>query len=496
MATQPFIAADAPAETLRSDVAGGVRWSLFATVVNNAGRLAFAVVLMRLLGPENFGIVGQATVYIMITGIFLDLGLAATIIQRPRLDRVDVGSAVWLNLLIGSGLAGLTVVAAPVLASFFHTPELAWVLRVLAASFVLRAFAVVPAALLTRSMRFRSLGSAEILSTFVGGAIGIVAAANGAGYWALVVQTLTFDGLYLALLLRVTGRPAMAWSGTAVRRLWSFSSRVMGADLINYVSDNGDKFLIARFLGATPLALYSLGARVLVLPVQTLGQTANRVIFPTFSRLQHDRERLARFFLDATEALGLAVFPMMVLAVVAAPLAVPVVFGEAWQPAVVPLQLLAMMGIPRLLASVTGPVVLAAGRADWELRWSIATTIVAFIGFAIGLHWGIVGVAVSFAITGTLLTPFRFLQIRRLIPISAAGYLRSLAPAATCSVVLVGTWFLASGVLDGNTSDLGVLVGASIASLAAYAIAAGLLWRSDLSRQLDFARLVVRPRAA
>ena len=105
-------------QTLRTKVSQGVRWGVIASIVTQGGRFGFVVVLMRLLGPENFGIVGQASVYIAITYIFLHLGTAATIIQRPQLDKAEVGSAWWVNLALGLALACLTLAVAPLQLAF------------------------------------------------------------------------------------------------------------------------------------------------------------------------------------------------------------------------------------------------------------------------------------------------------------------------------------------------------------------------------------------
>jgi PST family polysaccharide transporter len=342
-------------------------------------------------------------------------------------------------------------------------------------------------------MRFRSLGTAEIAATFVSGTLGVVAAVNGAGYWALVIQTLTFDGLYVAMVLTMTGWPELTWSAIAARRLWSFGSRVMGADLVNYVSDNADKFLIARFLGATPLAFYTLAYRVIVLPVQLLAQSG-RVILPTFSRLQDDRERLARALLSASETLAFVICPAMTLTILCAPIGVPLVFGEAWEPAVVPLQLLAATTVQYVLSMLTGPVVLAVGRVSLEFRWSLVTMVVAVVSFAIGIHWGIVGVAASYLVLALTLNPIRFLIIQRLVPISARGYLRALAPAVGCSAALCGAWLVAAAALREVTGGFGLLAGASVTGLVACVVAARVLWPQDFRHQVEFARLVVRGR--
>jgi O-antigen/teichoic acid export membrane protein len=489
------VAAIATEEDVGPDVAGGVRWSLIATIGTMAGRMTFVVLLMRLLGPENFGIVAQATVYVTVATIFLALGLPVTVIQRPHLDRAGVGTALSFTIASALVVGVATVLGAPLIADFFQTEELTGVLRLLSISLVLKALAIVPTAMLARKMRFRALGLAEILSTAISGGIAIAAALNGANYWALVIQILVLDTIYLALVLAAARLPAPTWSRTAAQDLWSFSSRMMGSDIINYLSNNGDKILIARLLGATPLALYALAGRVLVVPIETLSKTADRVILPMFSRLQDDAHRVARYFLEATESVALFISAPMALVILCAPLGVPMAFGDAWDGAILPLQLLAAHAIFFLLIALTNPVVQAAGRADWEFRWSVFTTVIALTTFALGLQWGIAGMAACFLVQGALLNPIRFAMIQRLIPVTVPAYLRQLAPAATSTAALVGAWIVVATTLRDQVGDLGVLVVASLAGLLAFLVSLGVLWWADLRRQLAFVRQVVRPRS-
>jgi O-antigen/teichoic acid export membrane protein len=476
---------------LRTQVSHGVKWGLIASLLTQAGRFGFMTVLMRLLGPYNFGIVGQAMVFVAVTQIFMHLGLATYIIQRPQIRKDDIGTAAWMNALVGGVLAAVTLAAAPLISAFFNSPELTTVLRVLSLAFLLKAIAVVPTALLNRDMRLRAIGIAEIAATFVSGGLGLAAALNGADYWALVIQTLAFDVVYAAIVLVNAGRPELTWSRAAAGRLWGFGSRVMGSDLVNYVSDNADKFLIARFLGATPLALYTLAYRVLVIPVQFLTQ-AGRVILPTFSRLQDERERLAHAFLRSTETLAMVIVPVMTLVVLCAPAGVPLVFGDSWAPAVVPLQLLSAMTAIHLLSTLTGPVVLAVGRADWELRWALFTVVVAIAAFAVGLQWGITGVAAAYLGIALVLNPVRFFIIQRLIPLTGRAYLRSLAPATVSSAALAVAWLAAAAALPAGVGPLGHLVAASVVGGVGFVLAARLLWPDDFRNLLGFARQVAR----
>ena len=481
-----------PSIPLRTHVASGIRWGIIVSIATQVGRVVFMVALMRLLGPRNFGIVGQAAVVIAVAQIFVHFGLAASIVQRRLLDPSDVGTAFWLNVAMGLLLAVLMVLGAPLLSSFFKTEELSAVLLVLSISLILKGITIVPSALLTRKMQFRSLGMIDIIGTYISGVLGVGAAAMGAGYWALVIQAVSLEAIYLFLYLYINGLPDLTWSAAAARRLWSFSSRIMGADLVNYVSGNIDKLLVARFLGATPLGLYSLSFRVLQL-VRGVSAQVGRVVLPTFARLQDDRERLARAFLQITESISLAVCPAMTLTILVAPIGVPAVFGEAWVDAVVPLQLLAAMTIPHVLLSFMGPLTVAVGRADWEFRFSVVGMIAALVSFPVGLQWGIIGVAASYLIMISVLYPIRFAITQRLIiPISARSYLRALAPASACSVVLSVVWLLTQVLLQGVTSGLVLIALASVTGAVAYVVALRVAWADDFRRQLEFVRLIVR----
>jgi hypothetical protein len=145
--------------------------------------------------------------------------------------------------------------------------------------------------------------------------------------------------------------------------------------------------------------------------------------------------------------------------------------------------------------ALTNPVVQAAGRADWELRWAIFTTVIAVATFAIGIHWGIAGVAACFLVQGALLNPIRFAMIQRLIPVSVWGYLRQLAPAATSTAILAVVWLVMAAALQGHVGDLGLLVGASLAAALSFIFSMRVLWWADFKRQLEFIRQVARPRS-
>src|SRR5690349_12258408 len=102
-----------------------MRWSGFSVVGRELSRTVFTIVLARLVGPDDFGVVAQALVYIGIISLLLDQGFSSALIQRKDVHPDMPGVVVSVNLAVGGALAVLTVAIAPLWAAFMRTPELA-----------------------------------------------------------------------------------------------------------------------------------------------------------------------------------------------------------------------------------------------------------------------------------------------------------------------------------------------------------------------------------
>ena len=444
----------APAQPDRKElsrsVASGVRWTTFALFGVQGARIIFSLVLAAALGPTSFGIVGQATIYVALTGIFLDAGFGVTIIQRENLTDEDIGSVSWMNATLAVSVSALTVLMAPAIANFFNTPELTNVLRVLSITVLLKGLTVVPRALMSRYMRFRDLSVIEVVATVIGGIVGIVAAFKGASYWALVIQTVTTDFLYVVGVRIAQRGGSWKFSRKSMREVGGYSASVMGSQFLWYTKDNADNLLIAKFLSPAALANYSLGFRVMLVPIQTFSQVVVRVMLPTFARLQKFPDDMARYFLRSSRAISLMTFPMMIGIILTSPKAIPWLIGEKWSSAVVPMQFLAITAAHQSVLSLGGPVLFATGKASWQLRFSLLTTVLSIGAFAVGLQWGINGVAGTFMLVGLLLAPLMVMLIGRVMPVTVLGWLTSISPAIAGCALMSITYVAADRAIGGG----------------------------------------------
>ena len=408
--------------------------------------------------------VAQATIYVGFVQLFLDQGFGAALIQKKNLDREDVASVFWLNIASAGVLVVVTLLLAPAIGDFFDTPETTSVLRVMSLVIILYALSVVPLSLVNRNLQFRTMAVIDIWSVALGGLAGVAAAFMGAGYWALVVQTMSSALISLVGLLHLTGRPPLHGSFARLRSMASFGWGLVGARIVQYGGKNADNILVGRYLGATDLALYALSYRMLTLPLQTFGRVVNKVAFPLFSQMQGHPDRIRAWFLASTTTTAVCTYPVLTLAILTEPLLIPAALGVAWVGAVVPMQVLTAVAYRSIVLKLVGPVFMSAGRTGLIFRFAMIEVFLSVVGFVIGLRWGITGVAVGYLVATYAVGPITVTSAGRLIGLRRGQYVGALFPTGMACVAMVGSWFAVTGIADsqgialwGRTA-LGVIV--------------------------------------
>jgi PST family polysaccharide transporter len=462
---------------LRSSAANSAKWAMVQTIAATGGRLLFTFALAAILAPEDFGIVAQAMIYISLSVILLDQGFGVALVQRRRLDDDDVRSVAGLNLLLGAGLTLLTFVLAPYVAQFFRTPELTDVLRVLGVGLVIKGLAIVPLQVCRRMFQFRELALLQTGAVVVGGVTGIVVALNGAGYWSIVVQTMLADVLVLIGLLALRGLPRFGFDVARLKGMLGFSTGLLGSQLLIFAGQNTDNIVIGRVLGPAALAFYALAFRIQRFPLMMIGIGVNDVALSVFSRLQDDRERMAQWFCKATRLVTLLAWPPLVLAAVSAHVAIPFLFGDEWESAIVPMQLLAIAGLSMASRWLFRPLLTAVARTDVLFVWTLIQVVALVVSWIVVVQWGINAVAAAAAVVPVVLMIPQSVATARVVPFSLRVFFAAHLEAAAATTVLGVTWLLSSWALErAGAGALVVLVVSTAVAVACGVVTARAIW--------------------
>ncbi len=463
-------------DRLGQTAARAVAWNYASFASGKLLVLATMAVLARLLTPEEFGIVGFATLAIAYLAVLKDLGLGAAVIQR-RDDVEDASQTVFIsNLVLGTILTTATALAAPLVAGFFREPLVTPLLRVLAFSFILESLGSMHIVLLRRNLDFRRKLIPDVGRSLVKGVVAIASAAAGFGVWALVWGQLA--GIMAAVLLSwivVPWRPSFRFHRRLLRPLTRFGAPLLITDIQYAIWSNLDYVVVGRMLGDAALGVYTLAYRLPELLIHSVWRVLAGAIFPVFSRLQDDRAALRRGFLATIRYTQIIIVPLSLGLLITADTAVDMLFGHQWAAAAPVLQVMAIFSLVASIGVNAGDVYKAIGRPDILAKLSVIELVAFVPALVYGARFGIIGVAWAHAAVAAVDTLIRLLVARALIGVSLRDVARQLAPSFAA-----GAWLSAAALpvlmLTASLNHLLSVAAATVAGALAYSAA---LWRID-----------------
>src|SRR5215831_7379448 len=178
-----------------------LKWATAAKLVVQLASWAGTLVVVRLLTPDDYGLMAKVAVVCAIAGAIAELGLGAAIVRSVAIERDDLRKIFGVALLVGASITAAIAVASPLLSRLFQEPRLTWPLAVASLQIIVGTLAVIPSASATRDLSFRRLAKSEIAAGGIGIAATLLLALLGAGVWALVLGTLLGAAARSATLL-------------------------------------------------------------------------------------------------------------------------------------------------------------------------------------------------------------------------------------------------------------------------------------------------------
>lgn len=478
MTDTPLPPADQPL-TARPDLASKSARSGAATAVAQVltlgVQLSATPVLARLLEPSDFGLVAMVTSLSFLLNMFRELGIQAAVVQRERVSGAELNAVTAWSVLAGIATGLLFLILAPVLALAYREPRLIEIAVALGALSAVSSLATVPLALLMRRMAFRAIAIRSVLAAVCGAAAAIIAAAMGAGYWALVLQTAAGMLVSLVLVWTASGfRPG--WSGFRPGlSLMKFGVNLGAAKLLQGSVRNLDNVVIGLRSGEAALGQYALAYRVLLLPISQINTPLTQVAIPTLSRLQNEHRRYRKFYRHALLLATSAGTPVVVALTLVADLFIPLYLGPGWERAVVLFWLLSPAAFIGTTNFATGWAFVSCGQAGRQLQWTLISAPLVVLSFVIGSIGGPEGVAAAYSGTVFVMRWFGLAFCFKYTIPTYRDFLQSVwRPSAAALLPLIALGLARLAIVPDGIDPILELA----ASLAAFGLLYALLWRT------------------
>ena len=429
---------------LTQAAARGIRWTTLSMLLITITQLIRLVVLGRILGPEAFGLLAMMLVVTGFAELLGQMGLSEAIIQRPDPTHIELSSLYWLNIVLGGLLYVALLLATPLIATLYSTPELEQLLPWVALAFLISPWGVQFKALLQKRLQFKPLAIIEILAAVVGTLLAIVLAWQGYGVWSLVWGQLAQSAV-MALSLVLLGwqrqmLPGFCFNYMAVKPYLSFGLHLLGSNMLNYFNSRIDQLVVGTLLGSQALGYYSMAFNLVLQPISRINPVLTQVAFPVFAKVRSDKVRLKRGYFRMLDLLTSINAPVLFGVAAVAPLLIPVVLGDQWLPIVPLIQVLALFSLIRSTGNAGGSLVLACGRADLSFYWNLmlfaciplAVVAGAKLGGLQGVAWTLLGLQML------LLFAWYYFVVRRLLGNCFSGFIGSMIVPVIFAVPMAG----------------------------------------------------------
>jgi O-antigen/teichoic acid export membrane protein len=349
-----------------------------------------------------------------------------------------------LALLIGLALAGLIVAVASLIIAPVFGARTALFVRLTIPLCLIAAGGTVSTAILCRRMAFRRLSVIEVLSTVVRVVACVSLALAGLNGEALILGTLAAILAATGIALVSAPPPLPRLLRAPARELLAYGLPASLAGITWVGFRNSDYAIIGARLGALQAGLYFRAYTLAIDYQKKVSMVMGQVGFPLLSRTRSSTD-MADMRRQMVRLLTIALFPLLVLLAIGAPVLVPFVFGRRWDAMIVPAQILALGGASTLVIDAAGTVLMAAGRARALLGYGLAHWIAYGLTVFLVVPLGIVAVAVDAAVVHAL---FLFVAYALMLSGSDVRPLRCLwddiAPATVSCIGLVAVTLPAS----------------------------------------------------
>jgi len=352
-------------------------------------------ILSRLFLPVAFGIAQNFNSIVTTLGVISAMRYEVTIMLPKR--REDAANQLSISLMF-TALTGLLM--APLLwmwrepiAGWLRSPELAPYFWLVPVGVVAESLFAVLRQWNSRNRKYLRLSAVQVSDEATADALKLGLGFGGqTGGGALLVSNLVGSvvstGLLGGLIWRDDGKfilKSIRWQKMR-EGIWQYRKFPLyniWAAFLNTASLNIPAFLLSAFFSPTVTGYYSLGNRLLRLPISLISGSIGQVFYQRAARAYHDGnlDRLVDETFHRLVVFGL--FPMLLITVIGKELFV-VLFGPEWTQAGVYSQILSLWTFFVFLAAPLSGITNVLGRNEVSLILNLVVFITRALSLVIG----------------------------------------------------------------------------------------------------------------
>lgn len=421
------------------------------TVADKGLAFASKIILVRLLLPEEIGLMVLILSLTAMFEVFTEVGIKQSVIQHKNgAEPGYLNMAWWFQSVRASCLYAVAFLAVPLVCKFYfagktevldnHTfHELHLMVRIAFLSILFNGFISPRAHVLEKEFRFFKSMLIIQGSAIIGTIITIALAFFYRSVWAMVIgfASMTMLKCVMSFIL-CPFVPRFEFDKESFSELLHFAKGMFGIPILTYLAFNIDVLVAGKMVPAGILGMYGMAIVLARMPRELFMRIIGPTLLPAFSEKQNDSKALCAAVLKLTRLTALITVPAVVLSVLCSKTILKIVFGKDFSAISVPFALLCVYVTLLLQGSILTSAFFAIGQpAKHRLFVGVRAIILIIIIYPLIKLLGLNGAAFSVLIANAIALFFQVRVAGGLIELETNKFFMSWLPGIFLSLPTV-----------------------------------------------------------
>ncbi len=429
-------------ESLKEKTAKGLFWGALNSGTMQILNLVFGIILAKQLSPGDYGIVGVLTIFSLIAGNLQSSGFTQGLTNLKHPTANDYNAVFWFNVSVSVVIYAVLFLCAPLIAWYFHSPQLTALSRFVFLGFLISAFGIAHNAYMFKNIMAKERTVTGFVSLVVSGVCGVALACNGMAYWSLAWQSVIFVLVQNVCRYYYTydkWRPSLHIDFSPIRGMFSFSVKILVTTIVNTINNNVLTFIIGHKFPMAAVGNFTQANKWNTMAYSTVTGTIEQVAQPVLSQIADDNGREIRVFRKLMRFTAFFSFPALFGLSLVSREFILLTIGDKWAECIPMLQILCVGGAFFAFNTMYQQLVISSGRSDVYMWCNIAQILLQIALVLVSCRYGIFAMVVVYTVFSVLWLGVWQWQAHRIIGIRFWDVVADIAPfmAAAAAVMCV-----------------------------------------------------------
>lgn len=437
-------------QSLKDKTAKGLLWGGISNGAQQLLNLFFGIFLARLLTPADYGMVGMLTIFSLIAGSIQESGFISALINKKDIKHEDYNAVFWFSILTSLCLYTILFFCAPLIARFFHQPELTALARYSFIGFVIASTGIAHSAYLYKNLIVKQRAFLNMIALIISGTVGVTMAYNGYSYWGIATQSIIYvSTIMIGYWFISPWRPTFHLNFNPLKGMIAFSSKMLATNIFNHLNNNIFSIILGKFYSEKEVGYYNQANKWNFMGYSLISGMIHSVAQPVLTQVADDKERQLRVFRKMMRFTAFVAFPAMLGLSLIAPELITITITDKWTKSAQILQILCISGAFIPITNLCSNLVISKGKSNIYMWNAIALGLLQLLVMYLIHPYGIRTMIVTYVCINISWLMVWHHFVHKEIHYRFIHLLMDILPFLFISaIVMIATHYLTSSIID------------------------------------------------